>query len=72
MMLAWLRDLTSQAHARWNAEHQVVEFGVKIGEDRGVVQVPWRVFQRLFAGAAHPRAVRRSLLPTADPVREHC
>jgi hypothetical protein len=34
--------------ARWNAEHQAVEFGVEIGEYRGVVRVPRRVFQRLL------------------------
>src|SRR6516164_2829529 len=34
--------------ARWNVEHQVVEFGVEIGEYRGVVRVPRRVFQRLL------------------------
>jgi hypothetical protein len=34
--------------ARWNAERQVVEFGVKIGEYQGVVRVPRRVFQRLL------------------------
>jgi hypothetical protein len=34
--------------ARWNAEQQAVEFGVEIGEYRGVVQVPRRVFQRLL------------------------
>ena len=33
---------------RRNAERQAVEFGVKIGEYRGVVRVPWRVFQRLL------------------------
>ena len=33
--------------ARWNAEQQAVEFGVEIGEYRGVVWVPRRVFQRL-------------------------
>jgi hypothetical protein len=25
---------------RWNAERQTVEFGVEVGEDRGVVRVP--------------------------------
>ena len=35
--------------ARWNAERQAVEFGVEIGEYRGVVRVPRRVFQRLLA-----------------------
>jgi hypothetical protein len=34
--------------AQWNAEHQAVEFGVEIGEYRGVVRVPRRVFQRLL------------------------
>jgi len=31
-----------------NAEQQAVEFGVEIGEYRGVVRVPRRVFQRLL------------------------
>jgi hypothetical protein len=34
--------------ARWNAERQVVEFGVEIGEYQGVVRVPRLVFQRLL------------------------
>src|SRR6516165_6405787 len=34
--------------ARWNAEQQAVEFGVEIGEYRGMVRVPRRVFQRLL------------------------
>jgi hypothetical protein len=34
--------------ARWNAAWQAVEFGVEIGEYRGVVRVPRRVFQRLL------------------------
>ena len=34
--------------ARWNVERQAVEFGVEIGEYRGVVRVPRRVFQRLL------------------------
>ena len=34
--------------ARWNVETQAVEFGVEIGEYRGVVRVPRRVFQRLL------------------------
>jgi hypothetical protein len=32
----------------WNAARQAVEFGVEIGESRGVVRVPRRVFQRLL------------------------
>ena len=39
---------TFPENARWNAERQVVEFGVDIGEYRGVVRVPRRVFQRLL------------------------
>jgi hypothetical protein len=34
--------------ARWNSEQQTVEFGVEIGEYRGIVRVPRRVFQRLL------------------------
>jgi hypothetical protein len=34
--------------ARWNADRQAVEFGVEIGEYRGVVRVSRRVFQRLL------------------------
>jgi hypothetical protein len=36
---------------RWNAERQAVEFGVEIGEYRGVVRVPRRVFQPLLSDA---------------------
>ena len=34
--------------AHWSAERQAVEFGVEIGEYRGIVTVPRRVFQRLL------------------------
>ena len=34
--------------AHWNADRQAVEFGVEIGEYRGVVRVPRRVFRRLL------------------------
>ena len=34
--------------AHWNAERQAIEFGVEIGEYRGVVRVPRRVFQLLL------------------------
>jgi hypothetical protein len=34
--------------AHWNADRQAVAFGVEIGEYRGVVRVPRRVFQRLL------------------------
>ena len=39
----------------WNAEHQAVEFGVEIGEYRGVVRVPRRVFQRLLPERPTPQ-----------------
>lgn len=39
---------TCPEDARWNADRQAVEFGVEIGEYRGVVRVPRRVFQRLL------------------------
>ena len=57
--------------ARWNAERRAVEFGVEIGEYSGVVRVPWSGFQHLLP-APPPLRMRRSLLPLADPVREHC
>jgi hypothetical protein len=34
--------------AHWNAERQAVNFGVEIGEYRGLVRVPRRGFQRLL------------------------
>ena len=34
--------------AYWNADHRAVEFGVEIGEYRGFVRVPRRVFRRLL------------------------
>ena len=40
--------------ARWNAERQVVEFGVEIGEYHGVVRIPRRVFQRLLPNTPTP------------------
>ena len=40
--------------ARWNAERQVVEFGVGIGEYEGVARIPRWVFQRLLDGAVTP------------------
>jgi hypothetical protein len=44
---------------RWNAEQQAVEFEVEIGEYRGVVRVPRRVFQRLLPELPTPSAVLR-------------
>ena len=41
--------------ARWNAERQAVEFGIEIGEYRGVVRMPRRVFQRLLPETPIPQ-----------------
>jgi hypothetical protein len=40
--------------AHWNADRQAVEFGVEIGEYRGVVRVPRQVFQRLLPERPSP------------------
>ena len=40
--------------AHWNAQRQGVEFGVEIGEYRGVVRVPRRVFQWLLPERTTP------------------
>ena len=45
--------------ARWNAERQAVEFGVEIGEYRGVVRLSRRVFQRLVPERPTPTAASR-------------
>jgi hypothetical protein len=56
--------------ARWNAERQAVEFGVEVGEYRGVVRVPRRRFQRLLPEPPTPeRCV--DLPPPEDTLREH-
>ena len=43
--------------ARWNTEQQAVEFGVEIGEYRGIVRVHRRVFQRLLPERPTPKCV---------------
>ena len=40
--------------ARWNAEMQAVEFGVKIGTYHGVVRVPRHLFQCLLTEQPTP------------------
>ena len=40
--------------ARWNPDRMEVEFGVEVGEYRGVVRVPRRVFQRLLGQTPSP------------------
>ena len=57
--------------AHWSAERQAVEFGVEIGEYRGIVRVPHRVFQRRLRERPTPRAPRRGVLLSANPVRGH-
>ena len=49
--------------ARWDAERQVVEFGVEIGEYRGVVRVPRRVFQRLLPERPTPERCIEAYYP---------
>jgi hypothetical protein len=44
---------------------------VEIGEYRGVVRVPWRVFQRLLPEQPTPERCVDGLPRTANPVREH-
>jgi Protein of unknown function (DUF1488) len=39
---------TFPENAHWDVERQAVEFGVELGEYRGVVRVPRQVFQRLL------------------------
>ena len=40
--------------ARWNPDRIAVEFGIEIGEYRGVVRVPRRVFQNLLGETPTP------------------
>jgi hypothetical protein len=42
--------------ARWNETGGGVEFGIMIGEYRGVVRVPRRTFQRLLDGPVTPKS----------------
>ena len=39
---------------RWNSDRMTVEFGVEIGEYRGVVRIPRRIFQNLLHGSPTP------------------
>ena len=54
--------------ARWNEDRRAVEFGVEIGEYRGVVRVTQRVFQRLLTERPTPERCVEGALPPADPV----
>jgi len=42
-------------NARWNEEHDAVEFSVAVGEYEGVVRVPRRVFQGLLGHRPTPQ-----------------
>ena len=50
---------TFPGDAHSNAEEQAVEFGVEIGEYRGVVRVARRVFQRLLPERPTPSGASR-------------
>jgi Protein of unknown function (DUF1488) len=39
---------------RWNADHESVEFGVGVGEYRGVARISRRAFQRLLSERPTP------------------
>lgn len=56
--------------ARWNAKRQAVEFGAEIGECRGRVRSRG-AYSSAYSWRRPPRTRRRSLLPTARPLREH-
>jgi hypothetical protein len=55
--------------ARWNAEQQAVEFGVKIGEYRGVMRVPRRVFQRLLPERPSPSGASKRTISSGPGSR---
>jgi len=40
--------------ARWNQDHRAVEFGIGIGEYKGVVRVPGNVLRRFIDGTVTP------------------
>lgn len=42
--------------ARWNAAADAVEFGIEVGEYRGVVRVPSRVFRYVLERRATPQS----------------
>jgi hypothetical protein len=41
-------------NARWDPDHQAVEFGIVLGDYEGVVRVRRDVFRRVMDGAATP------------------
>src|SRR5499427_5810735 len=45
---------TFPENTHWNADRQAAELGVEIGEHRGVVGAPRRVFQRLLSERPTP------------------
>jgi hypothetical protein len=51
--------LTFPEDAHWNAERQAIEFGVEIGEYRGMVPGSAARVPMPPTGSAHARALRR-------------
>ena len=47
--------------ARWNDEQQAMEFGVEIGEYRGLVRVPRRVFHASYRSAQPPSGASKRI-----------
>jgi len=56
--------------ARWNDEHDAVEFSVILGPYKGTVRIGRRVFQGLLDQRPTPEGVRRGVQSPADPVRD--
>ena len=55
--------------AHWNPDRIAVEFGVEIGEYRGVVRVNRRVFQHLLSEFADAGTLRGNLPSSSHPAR---
>jgi hypothetical protein len=54
--------------ARWNAEQLAVEFGVEIGEYRGIVRVP-RCSNGYFPSGPRPRSASRPTISSGPGSR---
>ena len=61
--------VTFPEDARRNAERQAAEFGVEVGEYRGVVRVPRRVFQRLLPSGPLPSGASRLIISSGPGLR---
>jgi len=49
-------------NVRWNAEQEAVEFGVEVGEYRGVVRISRRALQRLLRIGQPPSGASRPII----------